>query len=117
MSYSKILNKNIPKGLNFLLSEQIVKLTPWRLLKDDSFDLWFNEYQTKYPGRKIIPFAARYDDDVIACFDEDEPEKIFVLLTQAPIYDDVIKTYDDFWSWFKQCINNMIEFANESELE
>jgi len=67
----------------------------------------------RYPKRKLIPFAQRCDNDDVACFEIGHGERVFIVHDFASEGWERRQEYDDFWSWFKEAIQELIDFEIE----
>jgi hypothetical protein len=67
-----------------------------------------NELTEGFPDRDLIPFAGRYDNDDIACFEVGHGEKVFIVHDFASAGFERRQEYDDFWSWFLSAIKELI---------
>lgn len=97
--------------------ESFLKVTELNLL---DFDVWYimtkeqvesriNGLKKSYPSRKLIPFARRDDCDDIACFEEGQGKKVFIIHDFASVGYEQRKIYEDFWDWLKDAIQEMID--------
>jgi hypothetical protein len=64
----------------------------------------------RFPARQLIPFARRYDNDDVACFDFTKEEIVYVIHDFATIGYEQRKTFESFWDWFKLAVDEMVEF-------
>ena len=64
----------------------------------------------RYPQRILIPFARRGDNDDVACFELNKGEEVQIIHDFASIGYEQRKTYKTFWDWFRDAIEEMIQF-------
>jgi len=106
----------LPK--NFKYPDSFLKVIRLNLL---DFDLWYlmNEDQVlqrlkglhmRYPDRVLIPFARRDDNDDIACFEVGKNEEVQIIHDFASSGYEQRKSYITFWDWFRDAIDEMIDF-------
>ena len=58
-----------PTEYQRLINHNIVKFAPWYFLDAKLTRLRNNGLQEKYPNRRLFAFAARLDNDDIACWE------------------------------------------------
>lgn len=102
--------------IGYKYSESYLKVMELKLI---DFDHWFlmdfnqlssrrEELIKRYPKRKLIPFAGRYDSDDIACFEIGHGERVFIVHDFASEGYERRQEFDDFWSWFISAIKELI---------
>lgn len=62
----------------------------------------------RYPKRKLIPFARRYDNDDIACFEVGKESRVEIIHDFASQGYEQRGEYDTFWDWMKAAIEELI---------
>ena len=110
-------NKNeLPDGFeypeNFLkvIRLEIVDLEPWIMINNRQVCLRIKGLRERYPNRILIPFARRLDNDDIACFELFKGERVQIIHDFATSGFEQRKEYLQFWDWFKQAVDDMIQF-------
>ena len=58
-----------PKSFQKIIELNLVDFDIWHLLDSDWAAELYQGLQTRYPNRKLIPFAKRSDCDDTACFE------------------------------------------------
>ena len=58
-----------PKSFEKIVELNLVDFDIWHLLDSDWAAKLYQGLQTRYPDRKLIPFAKRSDCDDTACFE------------------------------------------------
>lgn len=116
MNIKKIQEKLAVEGFQYPQSfMKVIELN----LKD--FDLWgiMDEGQVmqrieglkqRYPNRKLIPFARRYDNDDIACFEIGKGECVQIIHDYASEGYEQRKEFVDLWQWLEMAVHEMIEY-------
>jgi hypothetical protein len=69
----------------------------------------FAGLQQRYPDRNLVPFAVRQDNDDIACWDTMTGDVAVVHDFASPGYEQRY-ALDNFYAWFRQAIEDFIEF-------
>lgn len=69
-----------------------------------------NGLKKRYPGRVLIPFANKGDNDDIACFELGKGEEVQIIHDFASQGFEQRGVYNNFWNWFKSAVNEMINF-------
>jgi hypothetical protein len=85
-------------------------MTPWHLMEAHEALKLFHGLRARYPARALFPFAARQNNDDVACWAERMGEKVFVIHDFATPGDEDEEFYDDVWSWFRAAIEETIEW-------
>src|SRR5688500_15365676 len=106
----------LPKG--FIYPNEFVRLMemnldyiePWFILKGDFLLDTFVALRSRYPSRQLIPFARRQDNDDVACWEVGSEGDVVIIHDFATPGWEQRKRFPDFWSWFRQAIEDMIEF-------
>jgi hypothetical protein len=88
----------------------LLNLEPWTILMDEQLRNRFKGLQERYPDRQLLPFARREDNDDVACWEKDRGELIVIVHDFAsPGYENNAE-YDGFWEWFRNAVEDMIEY-------
>jgi hypothetical protein len=82
----------------------IHRLDPWKFALGHSLRDLYELVCERYPHRELVPFADW--EDLVACWEKDQPGKVIVINLALPEYYGLIK--DGFWDWFLSAINQMI---------
>ena len=111
------LDKNSqPKGFEYpngyirLVEQKLVNLTPWRIMDGELLKNKFTGIKKRYPDKNLVPFATRIDNDDVACFDLANENKVLIIHDFANAGWEERKRFDSIWEWFKQAIDDMIEY-------
>ncbi|QOS97238.1 hypothetical protein JNUCC42_11450 [Brevibacterium sp. JNUCC-42] len=88
----------------------LVDFELWYIMNEDQVLQRLKGLQMRYPDRLLIPFARRDDNDDIACFEVGKSEEIQIIHDFASSGHEQRKSYPTFWHWFKEAIDEMIEF-------
>jgi hypothetical protein len=98
---------DLPKELHRLVKLNIVDLTPWQILSRDVALKKLKWLRSQF-SPNYVPFAWRKDRDELACIEPEYPNRIqIVCASEAKDYERA-ETYDSFWNWFREAINEMI---------
>jgi len=85
--------------------------------KDTPTKLWaaklYQGLQTRYPDRKLIPFAKRSDCDYTACFEIGKGGTVQLIHDFAGPGWEQRQEFPDCWAWLAQAVNDMIEYNRE----
>lgn len=104
---------NYPPEFKRIAELGILNIQPWEILVDDRVYLRYEELKTRYPGRKLVPFAHRRDCDDVACWDLTNENRIVIIHDYASAGYELVEEYSNFWDWFRDAIDEMIVFINE----
>ena len=113
----KILkDKELPSWFHYpqeflkLIELGLVNFEPWVVLLDDQLRTRFKGLQERFPERQLIPFAKREDNDDVACWEKGRGGIVVIVHDFAsPGFENSIE-YDGFWKWFREAIEDMIEY-------
>jgi hypothetical protein len=106
-----------PKEFLWILNNGISNLTPWIILDREFILSRYKSLRERYPTRNLFPFAFRQDCDEVACWDLKDNNRIKIIedYTRANPFEDVI--YNAFFDWFKQAVEDMIDFCKRDIVE
>lgn len=99
-----------PKPLLKLVRLNLVNIEPWIILNGDQVISRMEGLRRRYPNRELIPFARRIDNDDLACFEPIKGMGVQIIHDFASSGYEQRKEYADFWDWFRDAVNEMIEF-------
>lgn len=100
---------NYPKEFMKIIELNLVDYDFWYLMSKEQVEIRINGLKERYPNRELIPFARRDDSDDIACFDIRRGNKVQIIHDFASVGFEQRKEYDNFWDWFKEAIQEMID--------
>ena len=86
----------------------LVDFGVWYLMNDKQVDIRIKGLKSRYPSRKLIPFAKRDDCDDIACFEVGKGNSVQIIHDFASEGFEQRKEYECFWDWFRDAIDEMI---------
>jgi len=86
----------------------LVALRPWWILQGDLIRGRWAGLRTRYPARRLVPFAERQDDDDVACFDLDTGKVVIVHDFASPGWEQQAE-FDNFYGWLRQAIDDLVE--------
>lgn len=107
---------NLPNGFEYpesfikIVRLNLVDLEPWYIMDLEQILSRIKGLKERYPQRNLIPFAKRDDSDDIACFEVNKGETVHVIHDFASSGYEQRKSYNNFWQWFKEAIDEMINF-------
>ncbi len=108
---SKLPNEfSYPETLLKVVRLNLINLDPWVIMNSEQVILRLDGLKERYPTRVLIPFARRLDNDDLACFELMKGESVQVIHDFASAGYEQRKEFTDFWDWFREAINEMIEF-------
>lgn len=111
----KLLNEetiefSYPNEFIEIINRGLLDFEPWVIMDGDYLQKRFDGLKKRYPDKNLIPFARRLDNDDLACWERNRGEKVIVIHDFASQGWEVKSEFNNFWEWFKQTINDMIEF-------
>jgi hypothetical protein len=87
----------------------LVDLEPWWILVGDLLRERTAGLAKRYPERRLVPFARRQDNDDVACWDLDSGKVTVIHDFASPGYE-AREVLDDFYSWLRGAIEDLIAF-------
>jgi hypothetical protein len=105
--------KDLPYGFEYPESIKkvavlgLVNICPWSILDAERAKVRLNGLKSRYPNRKLIPFAERQDNDDIACFELGKGEEVQQIHDFAVPGWEQIEVLKDFIEWFKLALDDM----------
>ncbi len=120
---SDLLEKDeLPPGFSYPLAFRrifdlgLVNLEPWWLLSGETLRLRFQGLRARYPMRCLIPFARRTDNDDVACWDYSKGNRTVCIIHDfASEGWEQREEFPTFYDWFRQAIEDLIEFDDYSD--
>lgn len=104
-----------PLGLEKVAELGLIDFDYWFLMDAPFAKSYCGSMAERYPERKLIPFAKRTDNDDVACFEVGKPGKVEVIHDFADPGWEQRAEYDNFWEWFANAIDVLIERSREDE--
>lgn len=98
-----------PKDFLRIIDQGLTNLDPWVIEGGKDIENRYAGLQERYKKRILIPFARRWDNDDVACFDVNYPQKVFIIHDFAKEGFEERKKFDSLWDWFRAAIEDMIE--------
>ena len=89
---------------------ELTNIEPWHIMNSTEAQLRIKGIRARYPQRALIPFARRGDNDDVACFQMDRCQEIQVIHDFAAVGYEQRRTYATFWDWFRDAMEEMIQF-------
>jgi hypothetical protein len=99
-----------PGEFKRLIQLGIVDLAAWHMLDRPAAIKLMAGLATRFPNRSVVPFACKADTDDVACWDKSMPGKVVLIHDWASPGYEQRDVYEDFWSWFRDAIRDMIEW-------
>ena len=103
-----IPNFKFPQSYLKIVDLGMVDFEHWFLLSNDLIRTRFNDLETRYKNRKLVPFAGRYDSDDIACFEIGHGERVFIVHDFSSEGYERRQEFNTFWGWFISAIKELI---------
>ncbi len=99
-----------PRPFRRLLELGLTDLEPWYVLEGEPLREVQAGLAHRYPGRHLVPFAKRQDNDDVACWRAGSGEAVFVIHDFAsPGWEDRAR-FPTFYDWLRRAVEDLIEF-------
>jgi hypothetical protein len=111
-----IPQEEVPLGFRYpssylrLIEMGLVRFEPWYFLNREIGRLRFESLTRSHSSNRFLPFAARQDSDVLACWDLSSTCRIVVFDSQDETGDRPRLEFKSFWEWFRHAIEDLIAF-------
>lgn len=95
-----------------IVDRGLVDLEPWEILRREDLLVRHHGLRTRYPKRRVVPFAHRTDRDDVACWDleVDLDGRVTVLGDfEVPGFEQG-EVYATFYAWFQAAVEDFIAF-------
>lgn len=89
---------------------RLTQLEPWWIIEGEPLRDRHKGLQQRYPGRTLVPFAVRQDQDDVACFVPDGKQVVIVHDFADPGYERRDELAD-FNAWLRRAVDDLIEFG------
>jgi len=106
--------KDLPYGFRYpdsikkAVALGLINICPWSILDAKGVKIRLDGLKTRYPNRKLIPFAERQDNDDVACFEADKGYEVQRIHDFASIgWEQLQGTNENFIEWFKSALDDM----------
>lgn len=87
----------------------LVDLEPWLILEGGLLHDRYRGLEARYPGRRLVPFARRQDNDDVACWQVGE-QQVLIIHDFADPGREVRETLPSFYDWLRRAIDDLIDF-------
>jgi hypothetical protein len=107
---------DLPKGFDYpseflhVVERGLLELEPWRILTGDLLRRRAEGLGHRYPERMLVPFAARQDNDDVACWDTSLPGQVVIVHDFSSGGWEGHGGFPDFVSWLQSVFNEFIEW-------
>ncbi|MFI5735214.1 hypothetical protein ACIA49_34195 [Kribbella sp. NPDC051587] len=90
----------------------LVEFEPWQVLSGELLYFQYRGLGERYPGRVLVPFARRRDNDDVACWGAGGAEVLLVHDFAGPGCE-LRETLPSFYDWLRRAVEDLIEFEPE----
>lgn len=108
----------LPEGFSYppefirVVGLGLIDLEPWHVLEAERLRSRHAGLAKRFPGRELVPFAARQDNDDVACWDlELGPGVVAVVHDFASSGWERREEFPGFYDWLRHAIEDLIEFG------
>lgn len=105
---TQIANFYYPDSYLKIVKLNLLDYDNWYLLSNELISSRYEVLRQTFPKRHLVPFAARYDCDDLACFDVEYVDKVIIINDQDYADDENIQEFETFWNWFISAIKELI---------
>ncbi len=105
---------DLPRGFSYppafhrVVTFGLTELDPWYFVDGNALiDLYYG-LATRFPERRLVPFARRKDNDDVACWQGASNTEVVIIHDYASPGWELRAAYPDFFAWFRQAIEDFI---------
>jgi hypothetical protein len=99
-----------PREFLHVVQLGLTNLEPWNIVIGDQLRQLYEGLRARFPDRRFVPFARRQDnDDVVGWI---PGEGVLVVHDYSSPGSEERQRYSDFWAWFRQAVEDLIEFES-----
>lgn len=109
--YNVYPNFSFPEKYYELLSSKDVKFGEWYIMTEEQVASRLDGLRRRYSKRKIVPFARRYDNDDVACFDVEHNGEILIIHDFASAGYEQRGAFSTLESWLAE----VLQQANDQD--
>jgi hypothetical protein len=99
-----------PEAYEKLLELKLFDFDIWYLMPEEQAQRRLLGLQERYPGRKLVPFARRDDNDDIACFEVGKENRVQIIHDFASLGFEQRAELQDLWEWVQNAVKEMVEY-------
>jgi hypothetical protein len=107
-----LVNFDYPQEFLSIVERQLIDLNPWSILVGEHLLDKFHGIKKRYPNNDVVPFARRWDNDDVACFNLADNKNIIIIHDYGDSNWTNRPVFDSFWDWFRKAIEDLIEFES-----
>ena len=104
-----------PAGLEKIAELDLVDLDIWFVMDAAFAARYIRGLATRYPDRKLVPFAKRTDNDDVACFEVGTMPHVQIIHDFADPGWEQRGEFADVWAWFSSAVGDLIAYARDEE--
>jgi hypothetical protein len=86
----------------------LIDLQPWQIIEGRTLLIIYANLAETFPDQQLVPFAGYMENDDVVCWHPATGKIVTVDPPDKHWYKD--GTYDNFWSWFRRAIEDMIAY-------
>ncbi|MFB6726236.1 hypothetical protein ACFCV3_39065 [Kribbella sp. NPDC056345] len=101
-----------PRAFLRVVGLGLVDLEPWQVMSGERLYQRYRGLAKRYPGRVLVPLAARQDNDDVACWTVGSPEVLLIHDFASAGYE-LMETLPSFYDWLRRAVEDLIEFEPE----
>lgn len=98
-----------PNGIDYFVKRNITSIGNWDILHDDILEFKLKSIQDRYPKSNLLPFAYNEDNDFLACFKQNEGNKVFIILDYSEEGKEVKEILESVEKFVNKALANWID--------
>lgn len=98
-----------PRAFVRLVELDLTSLEPWWILEGDQLRRRSEGLRERYPNRTLTPFAARQDNDDVACWDGAAARVVVIHDFASPGWEEHAE-FDNFAAWLRAAVEDFLDW-------
>jgi hypothetical protein len=104
-----------PESFGRLVERGLLYFEPWWVLEGEMLRVRADGLRSRYPARRLVPFARREDGDDVACFEAGNGERVQIIHDFASPGFEQRLTLDSVADWLRFAVETMIAYDADRE--
>lgn len=99
-----------PPPFQDMISREILVLYPWEILIGKHLRRRKDGLDSRCPERRLVPFAARADNDDVACWQGRDTRTVVIIHDFASPGWELRRSHESFEKWLRAAFEDMIDY-------
>lgn len=100
-----------PEEFLKIVESELFTIEPWQILEGEWLRVRHNGLKERFPSRDLVPFFRCMANDDVACWEKGKSGKVVIIHDFASSGWEESGEFNTFWDWFRNLIEEFIEYA------